>query len=99
MWLPAGAGAGEAAASREVAVSVPAQEAGEQLWAAAPHLEGERLCSSREDMLHGTEDQNTLCQSSSTPGVRELLGITSQLRLLCLGRAVRVCWSCEFCFT
>lgn len=34
--------------------------------------------------------QNTLCWPFPTPGVRELVGITSQLR---------VCWSCEYCFT
>lgn len=87
------------AASYRVRAALPVQKAGEYVWAANPHLERERLCGSREDMLHGVEGQNILCESSSAPGVRELLGITFWLRSVCPGRAARVCQTCEYCFT
>lgn len=97
MWerqpLPGGMG------SCRLRAALPVQKAGEDVWAANPHLERERLCGSGEDMLHGIECQNILRESSSAPGVRELLGIASRLRSACPGRTARVCQSCEYCFT
>lgn len=83
MWLPARAGAGEAAAAwpngkfPSLCRSACAK-AGEYGWAANPHLEWERLCGGGEDMLHGIVGQNILCESPSAHGVWELLGITSR---------------------
>lgn len=50
--------------SSRLRAALPVRKASQDVWAANPHLECERLCGSGEDMLHGTEGQNILCESS-----------------------------------